>query len=120
MSSLMEGEGTFKATFINTIGALMPFFIILPFVIFISNFITLNEAFLFTIGNVVVLGWVGVLLFFNIKETHNYSVGQTVVNFFLTLLMMVIIIVVLIMVYLMVIQVTNFVTDIIKEVILRE
>ena len=120
MSSLMEGEGTFKATFINTIGALMPIFIIYPFIIVISNFITLNEAFLFTIGNVVMLLWVGILLFFNIKETHNYSVGQTVVNFFLTLLMMVIIIVVLIMVYLMVVQVTNFVTDIIKEVILRE
>lgn len=120
MSSLMEGEGTFKATFINTVGALMPIFIIYPFVILISNFITYNEAFLFTISSVVMLGWVGVLLFFNIKETHNYTVGQTIVNFFLTLLMMVILIVVLIMVYLMVIQVTNFVTDIIKEVILRE
>ena len=120
MSSLMEGEGTFKATFINTVGALMPVFIIYPFVIIISNFITLNEAFLFSMGNVVMLAWVGILLFFNIKETHNYSVGQTIVNFILTILMMVIIIVVLIMVYLMVIQVTNFVKDIIKEVILRE
>ena len=120
MSSLMEGEGTFKATFINTVGALMPVFLIYPFVIIISNFITLNESFLYTMGGSVMLVWVGILIFFNIKETHNYTVGQTFINLFLTLLMMVIIIVVMIMVYLMVIQVTNFATDIIKEVILRE
>jgi len=98
----------------------MPVFLIYPFVIIISNYITLNESFLYTIGGTVMLAWVGILIFFNIKETHNYSVGQTFINLFLTILMMVIIIVVMIMVYLMVIQVTNFVTDIIKEVILRE
>jgi len=120
MSSLMEGEGTFKATFINTVGALMPVFLIYPFVILISNYITLNESFLYTIGSTVMLAWVGILIFFNIKETHNYTVGQTFINLILTVLMMVIIIVVMIMVYLMIIQVTNFVTDLIKEVILRE
>ena len=120
MSSLMEGEGTFKATFINTVGALMPIFILYPIIVIVSNVITLNESFLYTMGNTVMLVWVGILVFFNIKETHNYSVGQTVVNLLLTILMMVIIIVVLIMVYLMVLQVSNFVTDIVKEVILRD
>ena len=120
MSSLMEGEGTLKATFINTIGALMPIFILFPFVILISNFITLNESFLYTFGIGLMVAWAVVLVFFNIKETHNYSVGQTFMNLFMTVLMMVVIIVVLIMVYLMVLQVTNFVSDIVKEVILRE
>ena len=120
MSSLMEGEGTLKATFVNTVGALMPVFVIWPFVILVSNFITLNESFLYTFGIGIMLIWTGILLFFNVKETHNYSVGQTFVNLFLSLLMMVVIIVILIMVYLMVLQVTNFVTDVVKEVILRE
>ncbi|HAQ56892.1 MAG TPA: hypothetical protein DCR44_05800 [Acholeplasmatales bacterium] len=120
MSSLMEGEGTLKATFINTVGALMPVFVIWPFVILVSNFITLNESFLYTFGLAFMLIWAGILLFFNVKETHNYSVGQTIVNLFLSVLMMVVIIVILIMVYLMVLQVTNFVTDVVKEVILRE
>jgi hypothetical protein len=120
MSSLMEGEGTLKATFINTIGALMPVFVIFPFVILISNFITLNESFLYTFGIGGMLLWSSILLFFNIKETHNYSVGQTFLNLFLTILMMVIIIVVMIMVYLMVLQVASFVGDIVKELILRE
>ncbi|MFA5006524.1 MAG: YIP1 family protein [Candidatus Izemoplasmatales bacterium] len=120
MSSLMEGEGTLKATFVNTIGALMPVFLVFPFAILVSNAITLNESFLYTFSIAGMLLWSGVLLFFNIKETHNYSVGQTVVNLFLTVLMMVVLIVVMIMVYLMVLQVANFVGDVVKELILRD
>lgn len=120
MSSLMEGEGTFKATFINTIGALMPVFVLFPIVIILSRFLTVNEGFLYYFGITLMIGWCTILLFFNIKETHNYSVTQTIVNLVLTLLMMVVIIVILMMVYLMVMQVYNFVLDIVKEVILRE
>jgi hypothetical protein len=120
MSSLMEGEGTFRATFINSVGTLMPVFILYPIIIALSNVITLNESFLYTMGLSVMFGWVAILVFFNIKETHNYTVGQTIVNLLMTLLMMVILILVLIMVYLMVLQVTDFLTDVIKEVILRE
>ncbi len=120
VSSLMEGEGTLKATYVNTIGALTPVLLIFPFAIVISNFITANEAFLYSFSLVFMLSWSGSLLYFNIKETHNYTVGQTFVNLFLTLLMMVVIIITMIMVYLMVFQVGNFVSDLVKEVIIRE
>ena len=120
ISSLMEGEGTLKATFLSTIGSLMPIFLIYPIVIIMSNFLTLNEQFLYWFPMFVIFLWSGILLFFNIKETHNYSVTQTFVNLFLSLLMMVVIITVLIMVYLMIFQVGAFITDIIKEVIIRE
>lgn len=120
MSSLMEGEGTFKATFINTVGALMPVFIIYPIVILLSNVLTVNESFLYQAGLFIMIVWALILVYFNVKETHNYSVGQTFANLFMTLLTMIIIIVVLLMVYLMLVQVTNFVSDIVKEVILRD
>lgn len=119
ISSLMEGEGTFRAIFINTIGALMPLYIIFPFLIIISNFITYNEAFIYHFGVFVMLAWSGVMLFANVKETHNYTVKQTIINILLTILMMIIIILVAIMVYIMVIQVVEFVVDIVKEVMLR-
>lgn len=119
ISSLMEGEGTFKAVFINTIGALMPILVIYPFVIFISNYITLNEAFIYQFGISGMVLWSTILLYFNIKETHNYSVSQTFVNLFISLVFMLVIIVILLIVYLMIAQISGFVTDIIKEVILR-
>ncbi len=120
MSSLMEGEGTFKTVFINTIGALMPVLIIYPFLIIISNFITWNESFIYDFGIFIMIGWALILLYFNIKETHNYTVGQTFVNLFLSFVFMIIIIIVLLMVYLMVTQVVGFISDLLKEVILRE
>jgi hypothetical protein len=119
MSSLMEGEGTLKATFVNTIGSLTPAFFLLPLAIVLSNVLTQNEGFLYYFTLSAMVGWIGVLLFFVVKETHNYSVTQTIVNLLLTLLMMVVLIVILLMVYLMVLQVSNFLVDIVKEAILR-
>lgn len=120
MSSLMEGEGRFDTTFINIIGSFLPVLVIYPFLIILSNYITLNEAFIYHFGIFVMIAWSAILLFFNIKDTHNYSVTQTFVNIFLSIVFMIIIIIILLMVYLMITQVTNFVTDVIKEVILNE
>jgi len=120
MSSLMEGEGTFKAVFINMVGALMPVLIIYPFLIIISNFLTLNEAFIYEFGIFGMIIWSVFIVYFNVKETHGYTVGQTFVNIFLSIVFMVILIIILLIVYLMITQVSNFVIDLVKEVILRE
>ena len=120
VSSLMEGEGTMRAVFLNSLGALTPIFLIYPLVILLSNVITLNESFLYSFGLTFMFLWSLGLIYFNIKETHNYTVGQTIVNLLLTLLMMIVIIITLIIVYLMVFQVGTFVSDIVKEVIIRE
>lgn len=118
ISSLMEGEGTFKAVFINTIGALTPIIVIYPFVILLSNVITTNESFIYSFGIFGMMLWSVILLYFNIKETHNYSISQTFVNLIISLIFMVVIIVILLIIYLMVAQISGFVIDIIKEVIL--
>ena len=98
----------------------MPIIMIYPFAIIISNVLTLNEAFIYQFAVFGMIFWAVILLYFNIKETHNYTVGQTFVNIFLSLIFMVILIVILLIVYLMITQVSNFVTDLVKEVILRE
>lgn len=120
MSSLMEGEGTFQATFTTTIGALSPVFVLYPIAIILSNVLSLSEGFLYSMTLFLMTGWVVILLFFVVKETQNYSVGQTLINLLLSLFTMVVLIVVILMVYLMIAQVFNFSTDIIKELILRE
>ncbi|MCK7487551.1 MAG: YIP1 family protein [Bacillus subtilis] len=76
MSSLMEGEGTFKATFVATVGALMPVFVLLPIAILLSNFLTANEGFLYQFTLFLMIAWSAILVFFNLKETHNYSVSR--------------------------------------------
>ena len=47
ISSLMSGEGSFKSITINTLGSLMPIVVMMPWIILISNVLTLNEGFLY-------------------------------------------------------------------------
>ena len=119
ISSLMSGEGTFRLITFSTIGSLMPVVIMLPWIILISNGLTLNEGFLYYFPLVVMLIWSFVLLFLVIKETHNFTVKQTIVNFLLTALMMFVLIIVIILLYLVFAQLFGFGIDIVKEVIFR-
>lgn len=119
ISSLMSGEGSFKSIAINTMGSLMPIVIVMPWIILISNALTLNEGFLYYFPLVVMFIWTGVLLFVVIKETHNYSVKKTIVNFLLTALMMFVLIIAIILLYLVFAQLFGFFVDLVKEVIFR-
>ena len=119
MSSLMEGEGRFKDIYVSVIGALTPIIIMYPIIILISNVLTNQEAFLYTFLIVVMFIWTGLLLFMNIKNTHNYTVTQTFINLLLTVFMLVILILVILVVYVMIYQVYSFFEDIIKEVIIN-
>ncbi|MCK9234509.1 MAG: hypothetical protein M0O98_04895 [Acholeplasmataceae bacterium] len=119
VSSLMEGEGTLKAVFINTIGALMPVVVIMPLLIIISNVLTLNEVFIYQFIFFIMIAWSATLLFFSVKDTHNFSVKQTIYHFLMTILMMIVILIVFIMIYMMMMQVVEFVGNIIKEVIIH-
>ena len=119
ISSLMSGEGSFKSITINTLGSLMPIVVMMPWIIIISNVLTLNEGFLYYFPLVVMFIWVGILLFVVIKETHNYSVKKTFVNFLLTALMMFVLIIVIILLYLVFAQLIGYFVDLFKEVIFR-
>lgn len=119
VASLQEGEGTLKAVFINTCGALIPVFVILPLMIILSNVITYNEQFIYQFGMSLMIGWSAILLFFSVKDTHNFSVKETLYNLLMTVLMMVVMMIVVIMVYMMAMQVVEFIADLVKEVMIH-
>lgn len=119
MSSLMEGEGRFRDCFTSTVGSLTPIIVIYPIVILISNILTENERFLYVFLIVIMFIWSFLLLFMSIKETHNYSVSQTIVNLLLSIFMVLILILVILILYVMMYQIVSFFIDIIKEVSLR-
>jgi tetratricopeptide (TPR) repeat protein len=119
VSSLMEGEGTLRAIFTNTLGSLMPVYVILPIMILLSNVLTYNEQFIYYFGLSIMVGWVSILMFFNVKDTHNYTVKETIYNFIMTVLMMIVMIIIAIMMYMMLGQVVEFIADLVKEVIIN-
>lgn len=119
IASLQEGEGTLKAVFINTCGALIPVVVILPILILLSNVLTYNEQFIYQFGMTIMIGWSAILIFFTVKDTHNFTIKETIYNLLMTVLMMVVMMIVIIMVYMMAMQVVEFIGDLIKEVVIH-
>ncbi|MCK9166440.1 MAG: hypothetical protein M0O92_03610 [Acholeplasmataceae bacterium] len=91
----------------------------MPLLIIISNVLTLNEVFIYQFIFFIMIAWSATLLFFSVKDTHNFSVKQTIYHFLMTILMMIVILIVFIMIYMMMMQVVEFVGNIIKEVIIH-
>ena len=116
-SSLLEGEGTFKAIFLSTMACFMPVIIIYPFLILISNFLTFSESFIFYFGLFIMIVWSGTLVLVVNKNIHNYTFKKMILNILMTLLLMLVLLIVAILCYLMISQVVLFVKDIIQEAI---
>ncbi|MDD4000612.1 MAG: hypothetical protein PHX62_06945 [Bacilli bacterium] len=118
-SSLLEGEGRLKSVFLVSLASLSPILLLYPLIIILSNLITFNESFLYDFSIFIMLGWSFALLFLTNKELHNYTIKRSLLNLLITVLLMAVLIIVVFLFYLIIMQVFSFVSDIIREVILR-
>jgi tetratricopeptide (TPR) repeat protein len=119
VSTINDGEGRFKHVYIGTIYSLAPFIVFSIPITLISNVLTYNEAFVYLFSIRIIYAWCLIILFFMIKEIHNYTVSDTIRNILLTLFGMVIMLLVVFIVFVLIDQVYDFVYSIIKEVVLR-
>lgn len=119
VSTINEGEGRFSDIYIGTIYSLAPILVLLVPITLMSNVLTLNEYFLYIFFMQVMMGWSLIILFIMIKEIHAFEFWGTVRNIFTTIFCMFIIVLVCFIIYVLMDQVTDFVTAIIQEVILR-
>jgi tetratricopeptide (TPR) repeat protein len=76
--TINDGEGSFKNVYNATAYSLTPILVIMPIIIIISNLITYQEQVFYDFGNTLMTVWVVFLLFFMIKDIHNYEVKQTI------------------------------------------
>ena len=114
-----EGEGTLENAYITTAYAFSPIILILPIATIISNGISLNESVFFYLPQAIMFLWVVFLLFFLIKDIHNYGVGETIIIIFKTIFTMAIIGVFIFVLYSLFNTLSELIVDIIREVILR-
>lgn len=119
VASIREGEGRFKDVYITTIFALSPFFLTLPIMTLLSNVLTYNEAFLIDFLRVISIGLSAIYFFFMIKETHFYSVGETVSSVMISAFTMVMAMLGLFIVYILLNELGMLVRDVIMEVYYR-
>ena len=117
--SIRDGEGSFKDVYISTSYSLLPAIIGLPIMTLVSQGLTLNEAFLFDFGMIIIYVLTGFYLIMMVKEIHYYEMKATVGNIFITIFTAVMILVVVFIVYLLLGEVVQLFLDIIREVTVR-
>lgn len=80
LTTLFDGEGSFKDVYVTTCYALMPVCVCSILSTILSNVLTLEESTI--IGFVTSLGfiWTGALIFFGMMVIHDYSLGKNLIT----------------------------------------
>lgn len=119
LTTLMEGEGSFKDIFIATSYALAPLpLLIIPATI-CTNFVTANEAALVTLLESFAFIWAGLLIFTGTMVTHDYSLVKNVVTCLGTIVAMVFIMFIALLFTTLLTNVIGFITAIVTEITYR-
>ena len=119
LTTLFEGEGSFKDICIAVCYSLVPLpMMLVPATIF-SNVVTANEMDIITL--LVTLGfiWAGFLIFFGTMVTHDYSLGKNVVMIVCSIVGMAFIMFVALLFTTLLGKIVSFVTNIITELSYR-
>ena len=82
LTTLFEGEGSFKDVYVATCYSLVPLPLLLIPSVIMSNFMTLGELDILTMVNSIAFFWLGLLVFFGMMVTHDYTLGK---NFLTTI-----------------------------------
>ena len=119
VSTLNDGEGRFKDVFISTSYILIPFIVLTLPMTLLSNYLTYNETFIFTMYHQVILGWMAILLFLSIKWVHNYTFMETIKNIVIIVFGMFIVVLIGLLIYSFIGQLIEFIISIFRELIYR-
>lgn len=115
LTTLFDGEGSFKDIFIATTYALAPMPIIMIPVTIASNFVLASEISLLTLFTSIAFIWAGILIFFGTMVTHDYTMGKNVITTLGTIVGMVCIMFIAILFSTLLGKLVSFVTNIVTE-----
>ncbi len=119
LTTLFDGEGSFKDIYIATCYSLapLPLFVVLSTVL--SNVLTVTEGAILTL--LVSLGyvWVGLLLFFGMVVTHDYSTGKNVITTLGTIVAMAVIMFIILLFSSLVMKMATFLITLFTEIFNR-
>jgi len=119
ISAVNDGSGTFKAIYIGTAYSFAPALMLMPLLIIISNFATLNESFIISAFFTVILCWCMVNIVLMVITIHEYTFRSALYNIFMTLFFMGVIVLAASFAYLLLNQVVEFIIKLVTEVMLR-
>lgn len=119
VATISDGEGRFRHVIIGSAYSLFPYALFALPITGLSNFLTLNELFIYTFATQLMWLWIGIMLVIMVKEIHNYSFSETIRNLFTTLFTMGMFLLTGYILYVLFNQLYEFIVAIIQEVGLR-
>lgn len=119
IGSIREGEGRLKDVYVTSIMSLSPYFITLPIIAVISRGLTFNEVFLVEFAGFVALFVTVIYFFFMVKETHNYTIKETIGSILISFFTMIMILLGGFIVYILLSELWTLIIDLILEVYYR-
>ena len=119
ITTLVDGEGSFKDIFITTAYALTPVVLInIPLLLF-SNIIILEETVFYTVLDVLSILWAVLLILIGIMTVHQFTMSKTLVTIVVAVLGMVIILFLILLFVSIVQQIVSFVDLLWTELSMR-
>ncbi|MBN2504877.1 MAG: hypothetical protein JXB20_06005 [Bacilli bacterium] len=119
VGSIHEGEGRFRDVYVTTIFAVAPIFFAFPILAMLSHALTYNESFLISFGQTIAILVSAVYFFFMVKETHYYSVKETLISIFISVFTMIIMLLGAFIVYILLRELGTLIIELIREVYYR-
>ena len=119
MTTLFDGEGSFKDIFIACSYSLLPLpLLIIPVTIY-SNFCILTEISIINLITTFAFIWLGLLIFFGTQVTHDYTMSKNIITIAGTAVAMVFIMFIAILFSTLVTKMISLVTNIVTEIQFR-
>ena len=115
LTTLFEGEGSFKDIFIACSYSLLPVPMLLIPVTIASNVVTLAEVDIISFISTLAFIWLGILIVFGTQVTHDYTMGKNIITILGTIIGMVFIMFIVLLFSTLVGKMVGLVTNIITE-----
>lgn len=117
VTSINDGDGTFRQIFMIPAYGLMPAMIALLVVTCVSYGLTYNESFLLTLVLLIGIVWSIITVFIGLQTVHDYTFGETIKSILLTVVFMVIVAVIGVIISIMWNSLYTFLISVGKEMI---
>ncbi len=119
LTTLFDGEGSYKDIFIATCYALMPVVVIMIPTTLASNFLVAEELDILSVINAFAFIWAGLLIFLGTMVTHDYAMGKNFLTVAGTIIGMIVIMFIAILFTTLLGKLVSFVTNIVTEIQFR-
>ena len=116
LTTLFEGEGSFKDIFVATSYSLLPLPMLIIPATLASNWVTTAEASIVTFVGTVAFIWAGLLIVAGTMVTHDYSMFKNIITVLGTIVAMAFIIFLVLLFSMLLSKLLSLITNLITEI----